>query len=121
MFFEFLKAVITLDLDWFVWVFCNNLHYLFLLTALCFFFFGPKVKKTAVATFLVCLMAWYWVDFELLSGWLLFVGGFLALYYITKIAVLTFANDIPVLKNNLVIVSEAQFLSILIIYNFALR
>ena len=117
MFFEFLNAVITLDLNWLVSIFVNNLHYLFLFGMLYFFFFGPSIKKTAVATILLSIVAWLWVDFETMSGWGIFLASFLSIYYITKIVVMIFAEDIPALKNNLVIVSEVHFISLLVVFN----
>lgn len=121
MFFEFLNAAISLDLNWLAGLFFSNFHYLFLFAAICFFFFGPSTKKAVIATALFCPLAWVWVDFELMSGWLLFVGGFLGIYYITKVVVLAFAEDVPALRNHLVIVSEMQFVALFLFYNLFLR
>jgi len=121
MFFEFLNAVISLDVSWLATVLFSNFHYLFLYAIICYFFFGPGLKKTAVSTLLFIPLAWIWVDFEMMSGMLLFVGGFLGIYYITKFIVLAFAEDVPALKNHLVIVSEVQFVALFLIYNFVLR
>jgi len=121
MFFEFMSRLLSFDLIWIAGLIFGNLHYVFLFAAVCFFFFGPNIKKTVVSVILLSLVAWTWVDFELMSGWLLFVGGFLSIYYLTKIIVVIFANDVPALKNHLVIINELQFLAILLIYNFFLR
>lgn len=121
MFFEFLNAVISLDVNWLAWLFFANLHYLFLFVAVGFFFFGPKMRKAAISALLLAFSAWALVDFQNISGWAILVGGFLAIFYITKIAVLTFAEDVPYLKKHLVLVSELHFVSILIFYNLFLR
>lgn len=98
MFFEFLNAVLNLDLNWLAMVFFSNLHYLFLFAMICFYYWGPSVKKAVVAMGLLILVCWTWVDFEMMSGWLLFVGGFLSIYYITKLMVVAFAEDMPSLR-----------------------
>ena len=121
MFFEFLAAVISLDVNWLVGLLFNNFHYLFFFAALAFFFWGPSTKKAAISTGLIILVAWSWIDFQTVTGCVILAGGFLSLYYITKIAVLTFADDVPFLKNNLVIVTEIHGLALIIGYNFFLR
>lgn len=117
MFFEFLNALLNLDLNWLAGLFFSNLHYLFFFVMICFYYWGPSLKKVVVAAFLLVLVAWTWVDFELLSGWVLFVGGFLSIYYITKIMVVAFAEDMPQLKDHLVLVNELQFLALFLAYN----
>jgi len=121
MFFEFLNAVITLDLKWLADTVFLNLHYLFVFFALSYLFWDRKFKKAVFATLLFCLVAWAWGDFENVFGWFLFAGGFLSIYYVTKLVVLTFAENIPELKNNLVLVSELQFLLLFAAYNLFLR
>ena len=121
MFFEFVNAVISLDLTWLASLFFNNLHYLFAFAALCFFFWGPSTRKVAIALALFIPTVWIWVDFQTVSGWAILAGGFLSVYYITKFTVLTFAEDIPFLKNNLVIISELHGIGLIIFYNIFLR
>lgn len=120
MFFEFLNAVISLDLNWLAGLFFNNLHYLFAFAAVCFFFWEPSNKKLVIAFILISLDFWVWADFEVFSGWGIFVGGFLSLYYISKIALLTFAHDIPQLKKYFVVISTIQALAALVIFNIFL-
>jgi len=121
MFFEFLNAVITLDFAWIAGLFFSNLHYLFFFAIFCFFFWGPSTKKAVISMALLIPTIWLWVDFSTISGWVILAGGFLSIYYITKIFILTFANDIPALKNNLIIVSEVHGVALIIIYNLFLR
>ncbi len=121
MFFEFLAAAISLDLNWIAGLVFNNLHYLFFFAAFAFFFWGPSTKKWAVSIILLIPTIWLWVDFSTLSGWVIMGGAFLSIYYITKIVVLTFANDVPLLKNNLIIVTEVHGLALIIGYNLFLR
>jgi hypothetical protein len=121
MFFEFIQAVLTLDLNWLATLFFSNFHYLFFFAMFCFFFWGPSTKKVVVSTLLLIPTIWLWVDFDMISGWAILVGGFLSVYYITKLVVLTFANDIPFLKNNLIIVAEVHGVGLIVLYNLFLR
>ncbi|MBN2067799.1 MAG: hypothetical protein JW744_04995 [Candidatus Diapherotrites archaeon] len=95
MFFEFLNAVVTLDFNWLAWIVFANFHYLFMFAALLFIMMEGKMKSVAPAFFFFCVLAWAFVDFQNISGWAFFVGGFLGLSYVTRIAVLTFASDDP--------------------------
>lgn len=117
MFFQFLEALLSLDLGWFVWLVEHNIIWAFAFFALCFFFWEGNLKKAGSAFLLLILVAWIWVDMESISGLTLFVGGFLSVYYITKVAVLVFAQDHPTLKKHLVLVGEIQFVVVLLAYN----
>ena len=117
MFFEFLAAVISLDVNWLAGLLFSNLHYLFVFGAIGFFFWGNSVKKMAVIAVMFPILMWTWVDFEILSGWIWAVPAFMAIYYISKIAVLTWAEDTPQLKSKLVIISEIQALALIAIFN----
>ncbi len=120
MFFEFLNAVITLDLNWLVTVFSSNFHYLFLFAMLCFFFWGPSVKKTVIATIVLFTAAWIWFDFQIFTGWAWAVPVFLAIYYITKIGIVTFAEDMPQLRKHLVLIQELHFVGLFVVFNLFL-
>jgi hypothetical protein len=63
------------------------------------------------------MVAWSWVDFEMMTGWGLFIASFLGIYYITKVAVNIVAEDIPALKSKMVIVNDLQFLIMLTVFN----
>ncbi len=121
MFLEFLNAVISLDLNWLAGLFFSNFHYLFAFGAICFFFFGPSTKKAIIATAMICVIAWSWVDFELISGWGLFLASFLSIYYISKVAVNVFAEDLPGLKKHMDLVNEAQFILLFVFFNLLMR
>jgi len=119
MLFEFFYRLISLDTNWLVSLKANNLHWLFLITVLIFIFFdGKKVVLGVIAFFLV---GWAWGDFELISGLAVFAGGFLMIYYLSKIAVMIFAENQPELKNKLIWISELQFIIVFMCYNIFLR
>ena len=119
MLFEFFHRVITLDFSWLITLVANNLLFLFLFAALIFFFFDGK--RVAIGVVAFSILVWAWMDFELISGLAVLAGGFLVIYYITKMAVLMFVNEMPELKTKLIWVSEAQFLLVFVIYNIFLR
>lgn len=115
MFFEFASHLISLDIAWLISLIMSNLHWLFFLYALMYFFMeGKRVWWGFLVVVFVC---WIWSDWEIVSGGFLFVGGFLSLYYITKLAVLSFAENSPGLKKRLLWVSEIQFIVALLAFN----
>ncbi len=119
MLFEFFSHLISLDFAWIISLIGSNLHWLFAITALIFFFFnGKKIILGVIAFF---LLGWAWGDFELISGMIVFGAGFLVIYYLTKLIVLIFAENQPELKNKLIWISEIQFLAVFILYNIFLR
>lgn len=120
MFFDFVNALLNFDIAWLAWLVGANIIFLFAFIALCFFFWEGNTKKIIAGVFLLSIVAWLWVDFEIMSGWSLLVGGFLAIYYVTKFLVLVFVENSPSLKNKLIAVSEIHFLLLLIGYNLFL-
>ena len=120
MLFEFINAVLTLDFEWLAGLVFSNFHWLFAFAAMMFFFFEGKTKLVIGNFFFFCILAWAFVDFETTSGWLFFVGGFLALNYLVKIASLTFAQADPKLSKHLLIVNFVAFYILWTIYNIFL-
>jgi hypothetical protein len=117
MFFEFLNAVINLDIAWLAGLLFNNIHYLFAFVAILFFFFEGKTKSIAIGFFVFCLVAWAFQDFESTSGWIYFAGGFLFLNYLLKIASLTFAESVPGLSKHMLVVNFISAYALLVAYN----
>ena len=61
------------------------------------------------------------MDFEVLTGLAWSGASFLLLYYITKLAVLAWAENSKTLQKHLILISEIQFLSLLLIYTFFMK
>jgi len=120
MFFEFLQAVVTLDLNWLAWLFFANFHYLFAFIAVLFIFFDGKTKTIITGFVLFCGLSWAMVDFNMVSGWVLFVGTFLAINYIAKLAILTFAEADAGLSKHLLVINMVSFFAMWSIYNLFL-
>jgi hypothetical protein len=120
MLFDFLNALLSLDIGWFIWMLKANIIYLFAFSAICFFFWEKNMRKVPVAVLLFIIVAWSWVTFAMISGWVFLAGSFLAINYILKIASLTVAEETPALKNKLPLVNELLFVALLIGYNLLL-
>ena len=120
MFFEFLNAVISLDLNWLAGLLFNNFHYLFAFAAILFFFFEGRSKSIIVGFFVFCFLGWALTDFEMTSGWVYFAGGFLFVNYLLKIAVLTFSESVPELSKHLLVINFLAAYGLLIAYNLFL-
>ncbi|MBN1940712.1 MAG: hypothetical protein JW772_00860 [Candidatus Diapherotrites archaeon] len=119
MLFEFFHSLMSLDINWFVTLIGNNLIWLFMFTALIFFFFNGKKVVAGVIVF--SLVAWAWMDFETYGGIVIFAGGFLAIYYITKLAVLMFAENTPELSSKLIWITEIHGILLIVAYNIFMR
>ena len=117
MFFEFLNAAITLDLSWLATLVLTNLHYLFLIGILCFFFWGPSTKKVVISTILLSVVLWTWADLEFFSGWAWALPLFLGIYYISKLAIVAFAENTPGLSKHLVLIQEVHFIGLFAVFN----
>jgi len=117
MFFEFVHAVLTLDLNWLAWLLFANLHYLFAFAALIFILFNGKTKSVLPGFIFFFLLCWAFTDFTDVSGWVFFVGGFLGLNYIAKIGSLTFAASDPKLEKYMLAVNFVITYSLWAAYN----
>jgi hypothetical protein len=115
MLLQFISNLLSLNIPWFVELALNNLFYLFAFYAVMHIFMAGKGVLNGFVV--LCLMIWFWMDFAALGGAVLFVGGFLAFYYISKMALLILAEATPQLKQKLIIVSELQFIGAFVLYN----
>ncbi len=114
MFFEFLSHLVALDIPWLISLVMNNLFWVFAFIALMYFF--TEGKKTLLGFLVITFVMWIWVDWETVSGMALFVGSFLALYYISKIALLAIAENSPSLQKKLFWVSEVQAITAIVLF-----
>ena len=115
MFVEALAHLFALDLGWFVSLIIGNLLLLFAFIATMYIFL--EGKKVIAGVIFLTLVLWIIADIQFVTGWLVFVGGFLSIYYITKLALLIFVEDTK-LKKWLIPVSTAHAYLIIIIYNY---
>ncbi len=119
VFFEAVQALFSLDWGFFVDIFLNNLLWVFMFAALLYYFM--EGKHLLYYFILVSVLMWAYIDFESITGFVWSAAPFLLTYYITKLAVLAWAEKSPAMKKNLVLISEVQFLSLLLIYTFFIK
>ena len=119
VFFEALQALFELNLGFFVDIAMNNLLWIFIFYALIHYFL--EGKRTLYFFLVFAMVIWTFIDFEILTGIAWQAAGFLLIYYVTKLAVLAWAENSPNLKNKLLWVSEVQFMLLLFVYTFFIK
>lgn len=116
MLIEFLYHLMALDIAWILELIINNLQFLFIFIAIIFVF--ANGQKLIAGTITLILMLWILNDVGNIFQWATFVGGFLSIHYMVKIAVLAFAEDDPKLSSRLIWVNEISSYCVWIYYNF---
>ncbi|MCR4336173.1 MAG: hypothetical protein NUV57_06615 [archaeon] len=106
LFIEFFLHLLTFDFGWIVQLVLNNLLWVFGLSALAYLIFGEK--KFFAGFILLVFDIWLFDVFGVISGVSIFSATTLSLYYITKIAVLAFAENSTALKDKFVVISTLQ-------------
>jgi len=119
MFFEALTHFLALDFGWFLAAFMDNLMWFFIFFALIYFFWEGKHTLKIFLVFIA--LVWAYIDMENITGWSWSVANFLLLYYLTKLAVISIAENNRALKKVLPLVSELQFLLLFALFNLYLR
>ncbi len=115
MFWEFLAGVVALDVHGLVSFLFSNLYWVFAFGALAFWYF-PK-KNIFAGIILISFFMWSFVDLTLVFGWVYLVAGFLALNYISRIAVLAFTESDEILRKHTLLIMVIQFYVTWIFYN----
>ena len=118
VFFEALQALANLDTGFFVDIVMDNIIWFFAFYAVVHYFFDGK--KSIVLFVYFSFLIWAFLDFGDITGLAFISASFLLINYISKLAALAWAENSPVLRHNLVIVSEVLFFSLLITYTFFL-
>jgi len=116
MFLEFAYNMLNLNFSWLFELVMYNLHYLFGFVLLMYYF--TEGKNTLRGFIVLIFEIWAvlgWID---IFGWIGLVGGFLALNYIVKVALLTFIMDDPKLAPKLYWVNEISAFTVWALYNF---
>ena len=117
--FDAIAATLTLNLNWWVWIIMNNLFWVFGVMAAAYFFYGRKkmLSDFIMAVFLI----WSALDFSALSGWVILSGTFLALLYLSRLALVGFVENVPSMQKKLPFIISLQFIVVLVIYNIFMR
>jgi len=115
VFFEAVHALINLDFGFFIDITMNNLIWVFMFAALINYFF----EKNKVFWFLLwCVEIWVIIDWANFTGMQFTDSNFIALYYITKIALLAIIESIQSLKKYLVLFSTLQGYTAVFLFTF---
>ena len=105
-FVDILFHAVALDIGWFIDMIFGNLLWVFLITALTFFFVGGDFKKVLYSTLVITLILFGWTDFGAILGFPIFVGSYLLLNYLAKLGSLSYASSHPKLKGKLIWVNN---------------
>ena len=89
MFVEFLYHLLLLDIAWILGFFLDNLVWAFALAAISYTLFGGKQFFYGLAV--LTLVLWIDASFETLTGWTIFAGGFMTIYFLSSFFLMTFA------------------------------
>ena len=114
MFVYNLIQLLTVNVIFLIGLVMNNLFFLFGFAATVYFFF--EGKKFLFWFVIIVLYLWAATSFADSLGWVLLSGGFLALLYVSQLAVGTIAEAVG-LKKYLVFILEIEFFVFFGIYN----
>src|SRR3989344_5311586 len=106
MLFDAIAATLTLNLNWWVWIIMNNLFWLVGFMAAAYFFYGSK--KTFSGFIMITFLTWTVIEFNVYSGWVWNIAFFLALYYITRLALLGFIENVPGMQKKIPFILSMQ-------------
>ncbi|HLC93191.1 MAG TPA: hypothetical protein VJH23_05805 [archaeon] len=102
-FFTFISEVLSFNVGWLLNFGLSNLFWVFALSALVHILFSGK--KFIQGMIFMTFALWLWGDFGSLSGIGFFGAQILLIYYISKIAFLTMAENSQRLRPHLVVIS----------------
>ena len=115
IFIEFIARLFTLDIGWLLEFAFSNLFWLFAFALLIHILFNGKHMLLGIA--LIAFDIWLWDVWGTISGLSFFGATTLAIYYLSKIAVLKLAETIPSLRDKFVVISSLQGIGALVIAN----
>ncbi len=115
---EVIQAALSLDIAFFIDLFLNNLFIFFGLYTLMYFFVEKKDALLYTIVLEIILLAT--LDLETLTGLAMLSAPFLMIYYLTKIAVLTFVENSPGLKPYIIIISTVQYYAAFLFFNLVM-
>mgnify|MGYP001612713284 CR=1 FL=1 len=118
-FFNALQAFVNLDVVFFVNIIMQNLFWVFAFYIMVHIFF--EGKNTVYWFVFWSLVLWAILDWQDLTGFVFTAGAFLFLYYLSKIALLAFAESVPSLKRYLVVLSTISAYILIVVYAFFLK
>ena len=115
MLFEFLTHLAALDFQWMVSLAANNLMWAFMFGA--FSHFINEGRKFPLTFAVVVADTWAIADFASAGSIVVFSGGMLLLYYLSKFALVAFVESSPSLHKKLMPLFLLQGWVAIIAYN----
>ena len=116
VFFEAVHALLSLDFGFFIDVVMNNLLWVAIFAAMIHFFFDGK--RLVYWFTLWGIDLWAIISWEQFTGMAFSGASFLMVYYISKLAVLSIAENTPSLKKYMVVISTVQAYTMIILFSF---
>ena len=104
---DFFTHLAMLDLQWFVELAMNNIFWVFVLLAITFVY--NEMKWSTKIFIVIVIMIFSTVEAFEVMGIIILVGGFLFVYYIGEIILLSFTETIPSLKGKMPFVLTIYF------------
>ncbi len=113
IFFEFFGALAALNFSWIIAFILGNLLWLFFFATIVYILFNGQKFFTAFVFFVFAI--WLWNDFSALTG-VGFIGAkVIAIYYVSKMAILTVVENNKNLKKHLVVISTVTGIASLLL------
>ena len=118
MIIEALYRAISLDLAWFVSLAMSNLLWVFIFYAAANILDESNTISGSIALFLIFTFDLFTeLTFFSITGWVFLGTGFLALLYITRVALSLWVENTPSLRKHLLKILTVHWLAIFVIYN----
>jgi len=112
---DFFVKLVSLDLQWFVELIMNNLLWVFAMTAVTIVY--NKMKFSWTIFIVIIIMIFSTVEALESIGIVILIGGFLFVYYIGEVTLLTFTSNIPSMKDKIPFILTIYFFLMIILYN----
>ncbi len=119
MILEFLSHVVMLDIPWLLGFILGNLLWVFMFAAIVYYFW--EGEHFLEAFILLPITMFSYAALERTIGLVMFVGGFLMIYYVSKLVILKFAEETPALRKYIVPISTLQALAAWVLYNIFIK
>ena len=116
MFFEMAQHLLSLAIGWFADLLMGNLFWVFAFIAIMYFFTEGRKVPLAAAILVVDIFAL--TAMTDMSGMIFLSGGFLGIYYITKIIFLKLVEDSKSFRRWMIPASAIHGLVLIVIYNW---
>ena len=112
---DFFVKLVSLGLQWFVELIMNNLLWVFAMTAVTIVY--NKMKFSWTIFIVIIIMIFSTVEALESIGIVILIGGFLFVYYIGEVTLLTFTSNIPSMKDKIPFILTIYFFLMIILYN----